>query len=115
MYLSAGAKALNQPNSKLSESSIAPYSTINYELFPLHGGMPPKNGGKKGKKGKKEGKNKEKNNQNKEIQPGEKNEFNSLDEKIKSGEATDDEAKRFEKLAHDYAVNQVKKFNLSPE
>ena len=115
MHLSAGAKALNQPNTKLSERSIAPYSTINCEYFPLHGGMPPKNGGKKGKKGKKEGKDKEKNNQNKEKQPRDMNEFNTLDEKIKSGEANDEEAKKFEELALDYAVNQVKKFDLSPE
>ena len=61
--------------------------------------MPPKADAKKGKKRKTAGKN----NQNKEKQALEMNEFNTLDEKIKSGQANEIEAKRFEELAVVYA------------
>ena len=39
MQLSVGGKPLRQPNTTLSESSLAPYSQVTCEHVPLFGGM----------------------------------------------------------------------------
>ena len=39
MQLSVAGKVLQQPNAKLSESSLAPYSQVTCEHVPLYGGM----------------------------------------------------------------------------